>query len=136
MKCYSELIKLDNFEERYQYLKLNGKLGESTFGYDRWVNQRLYQSPEWRKTRDAIIIRDSACDLAIEDRAIFGMILIHHMNPLSLKDIEYQTKKVFDPEFLICVTKRTHNAIHFGDERLLTSIPKERKLFDTCPWRQ
>ncbi len=136
MKTYSEMIKLRTFEDRFHYLKLLSKPGQITFGHGRWMNQRLYTSPKWRRTRNQAIVRDGACDLAIDDREIFDMILIHHLNPLSLKDLETETKKVFDLENLVCVSKQTHNAIHFGDESLLIpTVLVERKPFDTCPWK-
>lgn len=138
IRTYSELILLSTFEERYQYLRLEGRIGEETFGFDRFVNQYLYQrSRQWKSVRDYVITRDMACDLAIADREIpEGVkILIHHMNPLTLRDIETESEFVFDPEYLICTTFNTHNAIHYGDERLLITDPIERTRNDTCPWR-
>lgn len=138
IRTYSELILLSTFEERYQYLRLEGRVGEDTFGFDRFVNQYLYQrSRQWKSVRDYVITRDMACDLAIADREIpEGVkILIHHMNPLTLRDIETESEFVFDPEYLICTTFNTHNAIHYGDESLLITDPIERTRNDTCPWR-
>lgn len=136
MKTYSELILLPTFKERFDYLKLDGVVGRETFGFDRYANQALYKSPEWRKTRRDIILRDKGCDLAIPDRVIFGKILIHHINPISIDDILNRDPKVFDPENLICVQFETHNAIHYGDEGLLFLGLQERKPNDTCPWRK
>ena len=136
IRTYSELIALPTFEERFQYLKLNGKVGESTFGFDRYLNQLFYKSDEWLRLRDQIIIRDNGCDLGIEGREINGRILIHHMNPIRKEDILNRSRYLLDPEFLICTVKRTHDAIHYGDENLLLTIPKERRKNDTCPWRR
>jgi len=134
IRTYSELIKLKTFEERYKYLKLGGSVGKSTFGFDRYLNQMLYTSSRWRSLRDHIIIRDNACDLGIKDREILSKIIIHHMNPITPDDIRYARDHVFDPEFLICTSSNTHNAIHFGDESLLYSLPPERKPGDTTLW--
>lgn len=136
MRTYSELITLPTFEERFEYLKLDGKVGEDTFGFDRYFNQQLYSSPEWKEIRRKVIIRDEGCDLAIPDREIFGKIIVHHMNPMSLEDIEEHNPDIFDPEFLITTVKRTHDAIHYGDASLLIeSKPIVRSPNDTCPWR-
>lgn len=134
IRTYRFLQKLKTFEERYQYLRLKGTIGEITFGYDRYFNQILYKSQQWRSTRDIVIIRDNACDLGMEDYEIRGRIIIHHMNPITLEDIELGRPEVFDPKYLICTTIDTHNAIHFGDESLLPKMPIERKRNDTCPW--
>lgn len=134
IRTYSELIKLKTFEERYKYLKLGGSVGKSTFGFDRYLNQMLYTSSRWRSLRDHIIIRDNACDLGIKDREILSKIIIHHMNPITPDDIRYARDHVFDPEFLICTSSNTHNAIHFGDESLLYRLPPERKPGDTSLW--
>lgn len=135
IKTYSELISIPTFEERFQYLKLNGKVGESTFGFDRYLNQTFYKSDEWKRVRNEVIVRDMGCDLAIEDREIFGLILVHHMNPIVVEDIMHGTDFLLNPEFLICTSKNTHNAIHYGDESLLMdSVPIERRPGDTCPW--
>ena len=136
MRTYSELIKLPTFEERFEYLKLDGKVGDDTFGFDRYFNQVMYHSPEWKEVRRLVIIRDEGCDLAIPDRKIFGKIIVHHINPISLKDIEEHNPDIFNPEFLITTTKLTHDAIHYGDANLLVeSKPKQREPNDTCPWR-
>lgn len=136
-RTYSELIALPTFEERYQYLKLSGRVGEDTFGFDRYLNQKFYRSAEWRRIRDQVIIRDNGCDLGIEDRMIHGRILIHHMNPVRANDIVNTTSILLNPEYLICVTHDTHNAIHYGDEDLLMkSMPVIRTKNDTCPWKR
>lgn len=134
IRTYSELIKLKTFEERYEYLRLGGSVGRSTFGFDRYLNQMLYTSSRWRSLRDHIIIRDNACDLGIKDREILSKIIIHHMNPITPDDIRYARDHVFDPEFLISTSNNTHNAIHFGDESLLYILPPERKPGDTSLW--
>lgn len=136
IRTYSELITLPTFNDRFQYLKLNGQVGESTFGFDRYLNQLFYKSDEWLRLRDQIIIRDNGCDLGIEGREIHGRILIHHMNQIRKEDILNRSRYLLDPEFLICTVKRTHDAIHYGDENLLLTIPKERRKNDTCPWRR
>lgn len=133
---YSEMIALPTFEERFQYLQLNGVVGEDTFGFDRWINQNFYQSTEWRMLRNRIIVRDHGCDLGIEGREIYRGIIIHHMNPITKPDILSKNEFVMNPEYLICVSHRTHQAIHYGDESLLLTIPKERGKNDTCPWKQ
>lgn len=135
IKNYSELSLLPTFEERFKYLKLEGSVGADTFGFDRIFNQKFYQSYEWKTVRNEIIVRDLGCDLGIEDRQIFGRILIHHMNPISLKDISDATKFLLNPEYLICVSHDTHNAIHYGDIRLVKKDLVERKPNDTCPWK-
>ena len=136
IRTYSELITLPTFEERYQYLRLNGRVGEETFGFDRWLNQKFYKDPEWLRIRDEVIIRDNGCDLAIPGREIYSRILIHHMNPITKDDILQRSKYLLDPEYLICTIKNTHDAIHYGDENLLIKGPVERKPNDTCPWRR
>lgn len=135
IKTYSELILLPTFEERYRYLRLGGKVGEETFGFDRYLNQQFYKSDAWLSVRDHVIVRDMGCDLGMEDREIHGRILIHHMNPISVDDIRNRTEFLLDPEYLICTTKTTHDAIHYGDEGLLIIAPIERTKNDTCPWR-
>ncbi len=135
IKTYSELSKLNTFEERYRYLQLGGVVGEETFGFDRFINQIFYQSREWKAIRDHVIIRDNGCDLGVESREIYGKILIHHMNPISQKDIEARGRFLLDSEYLITTTHDTHNAIHYGDETLLMTAPVERSRNDTCPWR-
>ena len=136
IRTYSELVTLSTFEERYRYLQLRGIVGKETFGFDRFINQYLYQrSAKWKRVRDEVIVRDNGCDLGIDDRRIYGKIIIHHMNPLTMEDIERESELVFDPEYLICTTHNTHNAIHYGDENLLIKVPVERSKNDTCPWR-
>lgn len=135
IKTYSELISLPTFEERYRYLRLDGSVGEETFGFDRYLNQNFYRSAAWKRIRDEVIVRDNGCDLGIEDRIIYGKILIHHMNPINDKDILNRTDILLNPEYLICVTHSTHNAIHYGNEDLLTKAPVVRTKNDTCPWK-
>ena len=136
IRTYSELLKLKTFEERYRYLRLNGKVGEETFGFDRWLNQRFYKDPEWLSIRDKVIIRDNGCDLGIEDRIIYGKILIHHMNPITKEDILRRSDFLLNPDYLICTVKNTHDAIHYGDDSLLINEFVERSRNDTCPWRR
>lgn len=136
IRTYSELSKLSTFEERYEYLRLGGSVGYETFGFDRYLNQIFYTSQRWRKARDKVIIRDNACDLGIEGRDILGRIYIHHMNPVTLDDIVNESELLIEPEFLICTTHNTHNAIHYGDKSLLILEPIERSKNDTCPWRR
>lgn len=136
IKTYSELITLPTFEERYRYLRLSGNVGEETFGFDRYLNQMFYRSQRWKEVRDFVIIRDNGCDLGVEGYEIYGRILIHHMNPITLRDIEYETEFLLDPEYLITTVHNTHNAIHYGDESLLITAPVERRPNDTCPWRK
>lgn len=135
IKCYRDLIQLESFIERYHYLKLHGKVGEDTFGLDRYVNQTLYKSHKWRRTRSQIIIRDNGCDLGVEGHELDNYIVVHHMNPITLEDIEEERDIIFDPENLICCSSRTHQAIHFGDEGLLPKDFVQRRPNDTCLWR-
>ena len=135
MKSYSELITIPTFKERYIYLKLDGKVGKETFGYDRYLNQLFYHSDEWRKFRDSIILRDNGNDLGVDNYPINGRILIHHINPIYPEDIIKRSQILFDPENVISVSKSTHNAIHYGDESLLFLDLTERLSNDTCPWR-
>lgn len=136
IKTYSELILLPTFKERFRYLKLGGKVGEETFGFDRYLNQKFYKSKEWLSVRDYVIIRDNGCDLAMDDRPIESRIIIHHLNPITRDDIINQTEFLLNPEYMICTIKRTHDAIHYGDESLLFDVPIERTKNDTCPWRR
>lgn len=136
IKCYSELIALPTFEERYRYLRLYGSVGKDTFGFDRIFNQMFYSSAEWKSVRDKVIFRDMGCDLGIEGRDIYGPIVIHHMNPISLKDIEEYSDFLINPEYLITTCHITHNAIHYGDEQLLVKDPIQRTRYDTCPWKK
>ena len=134
-RTYSELIQIPTFLERFRYLKLGGRVGEETFGYDRYLNQGFYHSSEWRQIRDYLITRDLGRDLGVDGYDIHGKIYIHHMNPIIVKDIIHASDYLTDPEYLICTTQNTHNAIHYGDESLLVSEPVERTPFDTCPWK-
>lgn len=136
IKTYSELIKFNTFEDRYRYLKMDGKVGVDTFGFDRYLNQIFYRSGKWKSIRDEVIIRDNGCDLGIDGREIHGRIIIHHMNPITIEDIEKESEYLIDPEFLITTVLNTHNAIHYGDESLLILMPVERTRNDTCPWKQ
>lgn len=135
IKTYSELITFSTFEERFEYLQLKGIVGQETFGFDRYLNQILYNSKEWKHLRNEIIVRDNGCDLALEGFEIHGRILIHHINPITIDDVIKRREMVFDPENLICVTHNTHNAIHYGDKSLLITGPIERRANDTCPWK-
>ena len=136
IKCYSELILLPTFQARYQYLRLNGKVGKETFGFDRYMNQFFYRSPEWRRVRDFVISRDEGCDLGIPGREIFGRVIIHHMNPIRPEDIRNRSELLLNPEYLITTIHDTHLAIHYGDEHLLLQEPVERRPNDTCPWKR
>ena len=135
IRSYSKLIKLQTFEERFDYLKLDGVVGEDTFGFDRYLNQQFYRSREWKRIRDQVIVRDNGCDLGVDGYEIRGRVLIHHMNPISTDDIHTMSDFLMNPEYLICVTHRTHNAIHYGDNNLIITAPIERTKNDTCPWR-
>ena len=134
-RCYSELRHLDTFIDRFRYLRIGGVVGDSTFGFDRYLNQTLYKTKRWRSVRDEVILRDDGCDLGILSMPIEGSIIVHHMNAITIEDIQEGRDWVFNPEFLICVSLGTHNAIHYGDENLLPKLPEERKPNDTCPWR-
>lgn len=136
IRTYTELSSIDSFEDRLRYLKLNGNVGSETFGFDRYLNQLFYRSPEWKKIRNEIIIRDKACDLGVEGFELDSRIIIHHMNPISKDDIINQTDLLLNPEYLICTSHRTHQAIHYGDEELIQPRLIERKRNDTCPWRR
>lgn len=136
IRTYSELITFPTFEERFKYLKLGGKVGADTFGFDRYLNQQLYHNDiRWKKARDIVIIRDNGCDLGIEGHEIYGKIIVHHMNPITMDDILKKREWIYDPEFLICTIHNTHNAIHYGDESLLITAPTVRTPNDTCPWK-
>ncbi len=136
-KRYSDLVQLQTFDERYEYLKLNGEVGIDTFGPNRIFNQKFYRSKEWKRVRDEIIIRDGGCDLGIKGREITGQIYIHHINPITIDDISNSTEKLFSPDNLICVSQDTHNAIHYGDASLIHKNDiVERKPNDTCPWKR
>ncbi len=136
IRTYSELITLPTFEERFKYLQLNGQVGKDTFGFDRYINQNFYRSLEWKRVRDKVILRDNGCDLGVEGYEIHGRILIHHMNPITIKDIKSMSEYLLNPEYLISTVHNTHNAIHYGDESLLITAPIERIKNDTCPWKR
>ena len=136
IRAYSELLTLSTFEQRLEYLKLRGSIGVATFDNERWLNQEFYNSWKWRSIRKEIIIRDNGCDLGIEGREIGGKIYIHHLNPLGVNDILAHSEYLINPEYLICTSFETHNAIHYGDINLLPRNPIERKRNDTCPWRR
>ena len=136
IRTYSELMTLPTFEERYRYLKLDGRIGEETFGFDRYLNQLFYTSDEWRKIRDEVIIRDHGCDLGIRDREILCRIIIHHMNPITVDDILKRSDYLLNPEYLITTVKATHDAIHYGSEDNLIKLPRERSRNDMCPWKK
>ena len=137
IRTYSELIRIPTFEERYEYLRLSGKIGEATLGFDRYLYENFLKSDEWLSIRDKVIIRDNGCDLGMPDREIKGRtrIIVHHMNPITKEDILKRTKYLLDPEFMICTLKNTHDAIHYGDDSLLIKAPIVRSRNDTCPWR-
>ncbi len=134
VRTYSELRRLDTFEERFNYLKMKGVVGESTFGFDRWINQRFYRYPEWKSIREFVIVRDEGCDLGIPGLEIHTNLLIHHINPMTVDDIKHGEDWITDPEFLITTSFRTHNAIHYGDEKLLPKSPIQRRMGDTTLW--
>ena len=136
IRTYSELIKLKTFKDRFEYLKLDGIVGEETFGFDRYMNQIFYKSREWTSVRRAVIIRDNGCDLGVERNEIHGKILIHHMNPINLSDIVHKTDELLNPDYLITTVLSTHNAIHYGNASLLPALPIERRVNDTCPWKR
>lgn len=137
IRTYTELIKIPTFEERFEYLKLNGAVGNQTFGYDRYLNQNFYKSSMWRQLRHKIILRDMGCDLGVEGYEIYGKVIIHHMNPITANDIEESSIYLMNPEYLICVSNETHQAIHYGDKSLLREMEVvERRPNDTSPWKQ
>lgn len=133
-RTYSELIQYPTLLDRFKYLKLDGIVGIDTFGHDRFLNQALYTSYEWKKIRNRVIVRDMGCDMALDGYGIYGRVIIHHINPLSIEDIESRSSKVFDMDNLVCVSHMTHEAIHYGDESLLPKDPIERKPGDTRLW--
>lgn len=134
IRRYSELRRLETFEERFKYLSLHGEVGRSTFGFDRYINQQFYRSREWRQLRHRVIARDLGCDLGVDGYEIHGALLIHHMNPMELTDVKHGNPDMLDPQFLITTTLRTHNAIHFGDERQLPKPYVPRRPGDTKLW--
>lgn len=136
IRTYKELSRLKSFEDRFNYLRLDGQVGKDTFGFDRIFNQRFYKSREWQAVRDFVMIRDNGCDLGVEGHEIYGQrIIIHHINPISLEDIENGSDFLLDPEYLITTIHNTHNAIHYGDVNFLITAPIERSKNDTCPWK-
>lgn len=136
IKTYSELTKLLTFEERFKYLQLDGTVGVETFGFNRYLNQKFYNKlKEWKRVRDIVIVRDMGCDLGIDEYPIFGKVIVHHMNPINEEDILNRTDILLNPEYLICVSKMTHDAIHYGDYSLVSYNLIERKMNDTCPWK-
>lgn len=134
IRTYSEMKKLSSFEERFEYLKIGGKPGDETFGFERYLNQIFYRSKIWKDLRNKIIIRDDGLDLGVDGYQIGGKIIIHHMNPITKADIDDMSDYLFNPEYLICCSHNTHNAIHYGDASLLPKLPKERRPNDQCPW--
>ena len=135
IRTYSELITIPTFEERFEYLQLKGSVGKDTFGYDRYLNQVLYRSPEWKRLRNQIIIRDDGCDLACDGYDVYGKVLIHHLNPITVEDVIASSRKVFEHDILVCVSHNTHNAIHYGDVDLLVTAPIIRTKNNKCTWR-
>lgn len=135
IRTYSELIKLNTFSDRFEYLKLSGEVGTVTFGHDRWFNQKFYTSEAWLRIRAEVIARDNGCDLGLDGYDIHERVYVHHMNPIRLNDIIDKSDILLDPEYLITTTFRTHNAIHYGDSDLLIRDPIDRKPNDTCPWK-
>lgn len=135
-KSYSELIQIPTYLERYRYLRIGGRVGKETFGYDRYLNQILYRTGEWKRFRRDIIVRDNGCDLACEGYTIYGNILVHHIDPITVEDVLRRDPMIFDPENVIATCLNTHNAIHYGDESLLVTDPIIRTKYDTCPWKR
>lgn len=133
-RSYSELCRFSSFEDRFEYLKLTGEVGRSTFGFDRWINQQFYASYLWKQARRQVILRDNGCDLGVPGYEIYGALLIHHINPMIPDDIIHGEEWIFDPEYLITTTQHTHNAIHFGDEKLLPKVVLTRNPNDTKLW--
>ena len=134
IRTYRKLRQLSSFEDRYEYLRIAGKVGMDTCGYDRYRNQLLCTSGRWRRTRDGIITRDNGCDLGIKGHEIYGKIIIHHMNPITIEDVELDREEIYDPNLLITTSSNTHQAIHYGDKSLLPRLPLVRTKNDTCPW--
>lgn len=134
IRSYSELQQLSTFEEKYDYLKLNGAVGAETFGYDRYLNQSFYRSALWKNVRNLVIARDYGCDLGVTGYEIHDRVYVHHMNPMSPEDIKHSNVDILDPEYLICVTHNTHNAIHYGDERMIRTQFVDRQPGDTKLW--
>ncbi len=135
IRTYTEMCKLRTFSERYEYLKLDGQVGITTFGNERYLNQIFYKSDIWRKTRRDVIIRDNGLDLGCDEYGIMGKIMVHHMNPITIQDILDRNPDIFNPEYLICCSHETHNAIHYGNDNILVPTMCERSPNDTCLWR-
>lgn len=135
IRTYRECMQLTTFQERYRYLQIGGRVGKETFGFDRYLNQMLYRTPEWKRFRREMIVRDNGCDLGCEGYEIYGNVLVHHINPITVEDVINRNPCIFDPNNVICTSLNTHNAIHYGDETLLITEPVVRKPNDTCPWR-
>ena len=136
IRTYRECIQLSTFQERYRYLQIGGQVGKETFGFDRYLNQMLYRTQEWKRFRREMILRDNGCDLGCEGYEIYGNVLVHHINPITVEDVINQNPCIFDPNNVICTSRNTHNAIHYGDETLLITEPVVRKPNDTCPWKR
>ena len=136
IRNYTELSKISDYEARYRYLKLRGRVGDETFGFDRIFNQMFYRSGEWQQVRRGIIVRDCGCDMGVAGHEVGGRIVIHHMNPIDINDIRNSTEYLLNPEYLICVSENTHKAIHYGDESLIDHPLIERRPNDTCPWKR
>ena len=136
IKSYSECILLPTFLERFRYLQIGGYVGKETFGYDRYLNQILYRTPEWKRFRRDMILRDNGCDLAYDGYEIHGNILVHHINPITVEDVINRNPCIFDPNNVICTSLNTHNAIHYSDESILITEPVVRTPYDTCPWKR
>ena len=133
-RTYSEMVEFDNIEDRYTYLRLRGRVGNPTFAHERWMNQRFYRSTEWRNIRNFVIARDEGCDLGVEGFEIYDQPYIHHMNPMAAEDLKRGSTDILNPEYLITVSMRTHNAIHYGDKSLLPPVPIVRRPGDTKLW--
>lgn len=136
IRTYSELSTFNNFGERFRYLKLDGAVGQDTFGFDRYINQLFYRSQRWKEIRNQVILRDNGCDLGLDGYEIYSKILIHHMNPITQQDIRTLSDNLLNPEYLICVSHKTHNAIHYGEEKSINHETIARMPNDTCPWKQ
>lgn len=134
-RTYRECIQFTTFQERYRYLQIGGRVGKETFGFDRYLNQMLYRTPEWKRFRRDMIVRDNGCDLGCEGYEIYGNVLVHHINPITVEDVINRNPCIFDPNNVICTSLNTHNAIHYGDETLLITESVVRKPNDTCPWK-
>lgn len=135
IRTYSELCQIKSYKERFEYLKLDGRVGAATFGSKRYLNQKFYTSDEWKRVRDIVIVRDLGCDLGFQGYDIFGQIHVHHMNPMIVDDVISHSSEILNPEFLICTSYQTHKAIHYGTEEMLVLPPVERTKNDTCPWK-